>query len=47
MARFIGSFIPNLGDLDSWLGDCGTHVKTNLSLSLIFRVNLRLGGYSI
>jgi hypothetical protein len=41
-------------DLDSRLGGCGTRVisvdrifKTKLTLSLILRVNLRLGGYSI
>jgi hypothetical protein len=63
MPRFFGSFIPNLGNLDSRLGAAG-HVssatyfsnlledkdkrfKANLTLGLILRFNLRLGGYSI
>jgi hypothetical protein len=63
MPRFFGSFILNLGDLDSsswaaghvssatyfsnFLEDKDERFKTNLTLSLILRVNLRLGGYSI
>jgi hypothetical protein len=30
MPRFFGSFIPNLGDLDSRLESCGTRVISDL-----------------
>jgi hypothetical protein len=58
MLQFFGSFIPNVRDLDSRLEAATTYfsnlledkdrrLKIKLTLSLILRVNLRLGGYSI
>jgi hypothetical protein len=48
MPRFFGSFFPNLGDLDSRLGDCGTRVISDLFSNLLedkdrrFKTNLTL-----
>jgi hypothetical protein len=58
MLQFFGSFIPNVRDLDSRLEAATTYfsnlledkdrrLKIKLTLSLILRVNLRLGSYSI